>query len=395
MSNIMKTRKLRDGLKRVGFFYFPITTLVSALFFAYFYFPLIFGRIDFIYGGAVVFSMVLTHHFLYHATGLDKRFSSLHYIVPALVYSALAAAKLLLSAFSLFHNSVLTFYIILIFAAFYTILNLFEIHRFYVRQSITYGSTNVINHHRLLLLVFEILFFACVFGLFPLIGGQQPGLTVSLILMVFILSALFNNIPFVYSMIRYFAQIDSSHSLFDSIQSNFSVREKQFGTIFAEREVDTKYVEMLDSDTESGDGKLILQSVKQSGAVPESPVKRFYRKYSHRHRVTGQLIEIDKTVFERYFRKHKPYLNPHLTINDLTGPLQCNRTYLSKFINRVYGMNFRSYVNSCRLREMERLMATPGNRTKTPASLCSQAGFVCYRNYLKAKNSMNPDDISV
>jgi AraC-like DNA-binding protein len=125
-----------------------------------------------------------------------------------------------------------------------------------------------------------------------------------------------------------------------------------------------------------------------SETPPETPVKRIYRKYSQRHLASGQLIEVDKTVFESYFRKNKPFLNPYLTINDLIEPLHSNRTYLSKFINRTYRMNFNTYINTCRLHEMDKLLAMPGNRHKTPASLYSQAGFRSYRNYLNAKNSI-------
>jgi AraC-type DNA-binding domain-containing proteins len=105
----------------------------------------------------------------------------------------------------------------------------------------------------------------------------------------------------------------------------------------------------------------------------------------------GGLVEIDKKVFETYFFKHKPYLNPNFRISDLIDPLQSNRTYISKFINRTYKMNFSSYVNHCRLREMERLLQLPMNKGKKMSEIIVQAGFSNYRNYLRAKKQFSMD----
>ncbi|MCS3102171.1 hypothetical protein NXW38_25100 [Bacteroides ovatus] len=59
--------------------------------------------------------------------------------------------------------------------------------------------------------------------------------------------------------------------------------------------------------------------------------------------------------FEKYIYEHRPYLNPDLRITDLMQAFHTNRTYISRFINREYGMNFSRYINMLRLREMEAL----------------------------------------
>lgn len=100
---------------------------------------------------------------------------------------------------------------------------------------------------------------------------------------------------------------------------------------------------------------------------------------------------IDKKQFQDYFREHKPYLNPDLTIYDLVEPLGSNRTYISGFINQVYGMSFSSYVNRCRFRELERLRALPSNKGKSEATLAVKAGFRKCRNYLYVKKQFFQD----
>ncbi|GAB6118978.1 hypothetical protein [Dysgonomonas termitidis] len=96
---------------------------------------------------------------------------------------------------------------------------------------------------------------------------------------------------------------------------------------------------------------------------------------------------INQKEFEKYFRVHKPYLNADLKITDLTGIFITNRTYLSRFINEIYGMNFKDYVNSWRLMEMDRLLRLKKNQGKSIGSLCGQAGFGSIRSYWRVKKT--------
>ena len=94
---------------------------------------------------------------------------------------------------------------------------------------------------------------------------------------------------------------------------------------------------------------------------------------------------IDRKQFERYLREKKPYLDPKLRITDLAAGLNTNRSYLSAFINREYGMNFSRLINRCRLAELDRLRLSPRYSTKSNMELVLMAGFGNYRNYLRVK----------
>ena len=89
---------------------------------------------------------------------------------------------------------------------------------------------------------------------------------------------------------------------------------------------------------------------------------------------------------EHYFRKEKPYLKQDLKITDIVTALDVNRSLVSGFINRTYGMNFNHYVNHWRLKELERLMKLPANTGKKPQKLLSKAGFTNNKHYLRARN---------
>lgn len=94
---------------------------------------------------------------------------------------------------------------------------------------------------------------------------------------------------------------------------------------------------------------------------------------------------VTRKHFERYLRDKKPYLNPNLRITELAAGLNTNRTYISSFIKKEYGMNFCRFINRCRLQELDRLRLQPSNAKKTNIDLVLMAGFSNYRSYLRVK----------
>lgn len=60
--------------------------------------------------------------------------------------------------------------------------------------------------------------------------------------------------------------------------------------------------------------------------------------------------------FRLYMDKEHGYLNPSLTIEEISRVLNTNRTYVSKLVNLYYGMTFRDYLNSKRMEYAKQLM---------------------------------------
>ncbi|MDR0961306.1 MAG: hypothetical protein LBM62_01935 [Mediterranea sp.] len=88
--------------------------------------------------------------------------------------------------------------------------------------------------------------------------------------------------------------------------------------------------------------------------------------------------------FERYMEEKKPYVNPDLCITDMLAELCTNRTYLSNFINREYGVNFKTLINDYRLKELDRLRLSSLKQPQRTKELLKAAGFSSYRNYVLA-----------
>lgn len=107
------------------------------------------------------------------------------------------------------------------------------------------------------------------------------------------------------------------------------------------------------------------------------------------HIVQTKVRRINREHFEHYIQIRKPYMNPKLRITNMAADLHSNRTYLSNFINSEYGMNFSRYINRLRLKELEQLHLEPQNENVPEIHLILQAGFSCYRGYIRAKTKEN------
>ena len=92
--------------------------------------------------------------------------------------------------------------------------------------------------------------------------------------------------------------------------------------------------------------------------------------------------------FEKYIQERRPYLNPELQAADLAGAFHTNRTYLSRFINREYGMNFSRYINTLRLEEMERLRSDRSCAHLSEEERACLAGFGSLRGYMRVKKEI-------
>ena len=102
---------------------------------------------------------------------------------------------------------------------------------------------------------------------------------------------------------------------------------------------------------------------------------------------SGNYAQLGRQRVEMYLENKKPYLNPEFKITDMAKDLSSNRTYISAFINREYGMNFNRFINNYRLKEVERLQLEAVRRKRKVSSMeiIIHAGFSNYRSYFRAK----------
>lgn len=92
-----------------------------------------------------------------------------------------------------------------------------------------------------------------------------------------------------------------------------------------------------------------------------------------------------KRKIEQYFRTQKPYLNPSLKLEELADALGYSRNRLSALINLTFHVNYNTYINNWRLKEMEILSRKLRSHKISQAEMACRAGFGSYHSYLRAK----------
>jgi hypothetical protein len=87
--------------------------------------------------------------------------------------------------------------------------------------------------------------------------------------------------------------------------------------------------------------------------------------------------------FTAYLQKNRSWRNPSICITDLAPDFCTNRNTMSQFINNYYSIDFRTLINSCRLRDL--LLLEKSNPDKKFIEIVETAGFGTYRSYQRAK----------
>ncbi|MBL3548856.1 helix-turn-helix domain-containing protein [Chryseobacterium sp. KMC2] len=103
--------------------------------------------------------------------------------------------------------------------------------------------------------------------------------------------------------------------------------------------------------------------------------------------VSNASLLLAKEELEQYYEESKPYLNAGFKMQDLAVYFETNRTYLSGFINKTFGVNFSQYNNLWRLKEMKYLLEHPEHKDKNQEELALMAGFSTPRAYWRAKKA--------
>ena len=77
----------------------------------------------------------------------------------------------------------------------------------------------------------------------------------------------------------------------------------------------------------------------------------------------------------RFMEDKKPFLNPMLSLPQLSSQVKIPVHQLSQVLNSSFQQNFFDFVNSYRIRESQRLLADSGSRNKTILDILYETGF--------------------
>jgi AraC-like DNA-binding protein len=78
---------------------------------------------------------------------------------------------------------------------------------------------------------------------------------------------------------------------------------------------------------------------------------------------------------KEYMEFHKPFLNPSLSLSDLSEQVALPPYIVSQVLNMAMNQNFYDFINSFRVNESKKLMAEASNNEKTILEILHKSGF--------------------
>jgi len=91
----------------------------------------------------------------------------------------------------------------------------------------------------------------------------------------------------------------------------------------------------------------------------------------------------------------KPYLNPDLTIKDLSEQFNIHHKFLSQIINSQFGQNYYDFVNYYRIEEAKEIITKNNDEKMTILEILYEAGFnskSAFNNAFKKSTGMTPSE---
>lgn len=139
----------------------------------------------------------------------------------------------------------------------------------------------------------------------------------------------------------------------------------------------------------------LLSDLERTISKPAVPPHHQSAHKDDSFRVRKSYTRTDKPLTHRrledWVKKHKPFLSPSFKITELAEAFDTNRTYISNFVNRTYGINFNRYLNRLRLNELDRLTKMHSNKDQNLRHLITKAGFTDYKHYMRALQTEKDD----
>ena len=112
-----------------------------------------------------------------------------------------------------------------------------------------------------------------------------------------------------------------------------------------------------------------------------------------------QKLDLDQikliNTFEKHLLNRKPFLNPKLSISDISKELTTSQSVLSKVINTHYGKNFNKLINEYRVKHFIELTTNEQFSAYSFLGLATESGFTSkasFNRVFKEVTGLNPTE---
>jgi len=139
---------------------------------------------------------------------------------------------------------------------------------------------------------------------------------------------------------------------------------------------------------------LFYQGLKQPEVFAGTQEDNHGRKYGK-----ALLSEAQKELYaqklQSFMKLEKPYLDPLLSLRQLSQKAAIPSHHLSQVLNTYFHQNFFDFVNSYRIKESQRLLIDPDNGKRTILAVVYETGFnskSVFNSAFKKRTGMTPSE---
>jgi len=119
---------------------------------------------------------------------------------------------------------------------------------------------------------------------------------------------------------------------------------------------------------------LLLIAVEMLAVRRLKTLRKQRNKYKTTHLDSKQAATV-MTRLREAMEKDRIYLNPDLTLTELSKKLGIHSNYLSRLINEKFKISYSDYVNRYRIQEAQKLLSDPSKKNKTVLEILYEVGF--------------------
>lgn len=120
---------------------------------------------------------------------------------------------------------------------------------------------------------------------------------------------------------------------------------------------------------------LFLRALAQQEIILPLPVQESnHRKYQKNQLDETEKIRLQKKLLE-CMQSQKPYLEPEITIKDVSALSDIPSHFISQILNTVLNQNFYDFINHYRIQESCRLLETDTDNSKNIIEIIYESGF--------------------
>jgi AraC-like DNA-binding protein len=141
-------------------------------------------------------------------------------------------------------------------------------------------------------------------------------------------------------------------------------------------------------------GYMALKHPDSLAGMDESMPVEGFKKYE-KSNLTEQRAEEYVERLLRFMQSDKPYMSGDITLQKLAEKVSIPANHLSQIINERIGQNFFDFINSYRVKEVQRLFADPSKKHYSLLAIAEEVGFnskSTFNSAFKKYSNMTPSE---